>query len=142
MSIIPAGSMFYISSGSQDDYTVHKMFRAIIDLDYSGLQDDYFMQNPLSRRPLNPYRPSGPLGLYQYIPFPYEEYINWLVLSGKIDPIKGYEMSLPETDQKTYVTTEEWKLPPDIQQWIDANGLPPPSQWDDDIRTLFRLRFA
>lgn len=46
MAVIPAGSLFTVSTGEYDEYTVMGVFRATGDIDPNALRDEWLAAHP------------------------------------------------------------------------------------------------
>ncbi len=50
MAIIPAGSIFTVTTGEYNDYSVQGVFRAKVDIDAEALRDEWLIMHPDQRR--------------------------------------------------------------------------------------------
>ena len=92
--IIPAGSLLTITTGAYSDYTVHGVFRALVNIDSEALRIQWFTEHPEQTE-----RYSERL------------YLGWIARKGLIEPVDCFEWYLngatqniePLTDRYHYV---------------------------------------
>jgi len=75
-AMIPAGALFFVSSGEYSDYGVSGIFRALKDIDADKLRAEWLVQNP---------------GQADGWGFSYHKFLGSLFVDGYFEPLDAFE---------------------------------------------------
>jgi hypothetical protein len=93
MTPIPAGQVFYVSTGCYSDYSVSAVFRATADIDLEALKAEFFALHPESER--NDYRFDS-----------YSTFMAFLSATGLVEEIDARELHLGDYNDMDEMWTD------------------------------------